>query len=141
MACGVAVVVTHHQLVLFGRRKVAVDDFVWQLPGGWIEPGESPQHAARREVNEETGLQLGELQFVGITSNVFSRCDHSISLYFEAECLESGVLKTPENDKCSAWEWKHWSEINENLYLPLRRFKETDYRPFKPDGHGIHVSI
>ena len=32
----------------------------WQLPKGLIEQGEPPEDAARREVNEETGLQ-GEL--------------------------------------------------------------------------------
>ena len=133
--------VTHQQRILFGQRKVAAGDFAWQLPGGWIEPGESPQQAARREVIEETGLQLQELHFVGITSNVFSPRDHSISLYFEAECAEVGPLKTVENEKCGGWEWKYWTEISENLYLPLRIFKETDYRPFMLEKQRAHVSF
>ncbi|MFE7359162.1 NUDIX domain-containing protein [Streptomyces sp. NPDC057543] len=28
----------------------------WLLPGGGAEPGESPEHACRREVHEELGL-------------------------------------------------------------------------------------
>jgi 8-oxo-dGTP pyrophosphatase MutT (NUDIX family) len=80
VACGVAVIVTHRQQVLFGKRKFAAGGFAWQLPGGWIDPGESAQQAARREVGEETGLQLQELQFVGVTSNVFSPSNHSMSL-------------------------------------------------------------
>ena len=60
VACGVAVVVTHQHKVLFGQRKSGQTGFEWQLPGGWINAGESPEQAARREVYEETGLQLVE---------------------------------------------------------------------------------
>jgi 8-oxo-dGTP diphosphatase len=141
VACGVAVIVTHRQQVLFGKRKSAAGGFVWQLPGGWIDPGESAQQAARREVSEETGLQLQELQFVGVTSNVFSPQNHSLSLYFEAECADVESLQVAESDKCDAWEWRCWAEITENLYLPLRLFKQTDYQPFLLHQDRSYVSI
>jgi ADP-ribose pyrophosphatase YjhB (NUDIX family) len=101
----------------------------------------SPREAARREVGEETGLQLRELQFVGVTSNLFSTQTHSLSLYFEAECVDSRPLVAAEGDKCAAWEWRSWAELSENLYLPLRLFKQTGYQPFLLDGHQTYVSI
>ena len=101
---GVGVIVTHRQKVLFGKRTTTDGGFVWQLPGGWIEAGESPEQTARREVTEETGLGLDELILVGLTNNNFSDQNHSISLYFEAECSGPGIIANREADKLT---WRH----------------------------------
>ena len=37
----------------------------WEIPGGKVEPGESPLDAAHRELMEETGVKVGELSFLG----------------------------------------------------------------------------
>lgn len=42
----------------------------WNAPGGKIEPGESPEENARREVREETGLRVRNLFYHG-TINFF----------------------------------------------------------------------
>jgi len=39
---------------------------VWGLPGGVLEIDEDIQTCARRELLEETGLEMGELRLVGI---------------------------------------------------------------------------
>ena len=40
----------------------------WIAPGGHIEFGESPEECARREVLEETGYQVGKLEFRGLVT-------------------------------------------------------------------------
>lgn len=136
---GVAIIVTHEQKVLFGKRIIKPGRFAWQLPGGWIETGESPEQTARREVKEETGLELASIRFVTFTNNVFSPRNHSISLYFEAECLNPEKIKTGERDKCEEWAWLDWQEVPDNLYLPLQLLKDSGYRPFMPDKYQTHV--
>ncbi|RYG39375.1 NUDIX domain-containing protein [bacterium] len=46
---------------------------LWTLPGGGFEPGESPEQAALREIEEETGLdaELGPLLYAETTLRRF----------------------------------------------------------------------
>jgi 8-oxo-dGTP pyrophosphatase MutT (NUDIX family) len=48
-------------LVLNSMRKV------WELPGGFIDPGETPRAAAIRELAEEAGCVAREPRWLGIT--------------------------------------------------------------------------
>jgi ADP-ribose pyrophosphatase YjhB (NUDIX family) len=51
--------------VLMQKRS---DNGQWGFPGGFMDLGESVQDTARREVYEETGLNLEELELFGIYS-------------------------------------------------------------------------
>ncbi|MDP2871500.1 MAG: NUDIX hydrolase [Bacillota bacterium] len=63
---GAAVIITDTEdRILLLRRA---DSGEWGIPGGFIEPGESAEEAARRETREETGLELGELRLSGVYS-------------------------------------------------------------------------
>jgi len=52
----------------------------WQLPGGSLEPGETPWKAALREVKEETGM---EARIAGLTG-IYSRANGSLAFVFAA---------------------------------------------------------
>jgi 8-oxo-dGTP pyrophosphatase MutT (NUDIX family) len=55
--------------VLLASRRTRSGDLVWGLPKGLVEPGESPEETAVREVQEETGFDgklvddLGEINY------------------------------------------------------------------------------
>ncbi|MBT8485659.1 MAG: NUDIX hydrolase [Phycisphaerales bacterium] len=44
-------------IVLIRNHRVAVDRTLWELPAGTLEPGEPPEVAATRELEEETGYR------------------------------------------------------------------------------------
>lgn len=53
------------EILLLQRAEGTALAGEWFLPGGMVEPGELPEEAARRELAEEAGIAIGDLEIVG----------------------------------------------------------------------------
>lgn len=90
--------------VLLIRRKNDPFQGAFALPGGFVDIGETVEVACRREVREETGLDVGDLQLVGVYSDP-SRDPrgHTASAVFLAKL---SVAASPiAGDDAAAAEW------------------------------------
>jgi ADP-ribose pyrophosphatase len=64
---GVAVIAvdSDENLLFIQQYRRAVDELLLEIPAGILEKGEDPKHAAKRELQEETGYEPGELISLG----------------------------------------------------------------------------
>jgi len=67
---GIGVAVLRPGGVLLVRRGNPPNVGAWSLPGGGQELGETMQTAARRELEEETGLHVGDLHLAAVVDSI-----------------------------------------------------------------------
>lgn len=87
----------------------------WEYPGGMVEPGESLQEALKREIREETGVEVEIIGFVGICKNVQRDI---VNIDFICKYTE-GELKTSEES--IEVEWVTIQEALSRVMNPLTK--------------------
>jgi hypothetical protein len=70
---GVLVILKYKNQILFGKRKGSHGHEEWSFPGGHLELNETPEFCGKREVAEETGIDLSNLTPIdkGYTNDLF----------------------------------------------------------------------
>jgi 8-oxo-dGTP diphosphatase len=126
---GVGVIVIRDGKVLLGLRRGSHGAGAWALPGGHLEWGETVESCARREVKEETGLDLGVVRPAPYTNDVMAEeGKHYVTCFVEGAAL-AGEAEVLEPNKCERWAWFAWSAMK--LFQPLKTLVESGYVPKK----------
>jgi 8-oxo-dGTP diphosphatase len=116
---GVGVVVTKGDQVLVGKRAGTHGAGQWGLPGGYLELFESFEECARREVREECGIELGDVELVTVTNDVFGgERRHGVTIFVRAP-LRAGEPRVCAPEEVERWEWHDLATLPEPRFLPL----------------------
>lgn len=114
----VAVLPVHRdgRFVLVRQYRYPPDQVLWELPAGRRDEGESPEAAARRELEEEVGLRAGRLEPLCTFYTTPGFCDEVMHLYRATDLTQ--VPPRPEEDE----------------RLEIRAFPAGDVRPMIDSG-------
>jgi len=116
---GIGVMVFKEGRILLGKRKGSHGAGEYAIPGGHMEYMESFEACAKRELLEETGMQITNIRFLRLLNLKDYAPKHYVDVGLIAD-WESGEPLVLEPNKCEGWDWYDLK----NLPAPL--FKTTD---------------
>lgn len=128
---GVGVIIRKNGKILIGKRKGNHGGGYWAFPGGHLEMNETIEDCARREVLEETGLNISNLKKSIFTNDIFPESGkHYVTVYMVAD-YKGGEVKIMEPQKCESWDWFNMDNLPNPLFIPLQNFIKEKIDVFK----------
>ncbi len=79
---GVGVLIQDDDRYLLIKRAAEPDAGLWSVPGGMVELGERAVEAAKREVMEETGLDVEIVEVLGVVDKIVEGDGDRIKFHF-----------------------------------------------------------
>jgi len=115
-AVGIVPLVDAEHVILVRQYRYAIGRWLWEIPAGLREGGETPQKAAKRELREETGYVAKHWQSLG---NFFSSpgfCQEELCIFLARDLSLQGELEL-DADEClepKVFTWRSLARLLKN---------------------------
>jgi ADP-ribose pyrophosphatase len=96
------------------QYRHGIEDFLWEVPAGKLDPGESPEVCAQRELAEETGIRARQWTSLGLYLPAPGLFTEVIHLYL-AQDLDVGAAKPDADEELELM----WLPLSEAMDLVL----------------------
>ncbi|MEW5816782.1 MAG: NUDIX domain-containing protein, partial [Spirochaetota bacterium] len=123
------------QEVLLTKRGIEPYQNWWDTPGGFLHNGEEPVEGLRREVMEELGVEITDIQLFAAFPDIYPRdgvppeASHTLCLYFTCRLTDAEVDLNPQDD-ITEYAWFPLTSLPEKIAFNanrkvLEKLKET----------------
>lgn len=101
---------TGQNILLVWRHRFIIDRWDWEVPGGYVNPGEDPAEAAAREMEEETGWRPRSVEFLFSFQPMIGSADAPQDLYL---ARGADLVGKPHIDEAEEIRWVPIGEAQE----------------------------
>lgn len=126
-AATVAIILNDREELLVLTRKIAPAKGTLDLPGGFVDIGETVEQGVVREVKEETGLDVTHAKFLFSQPNVYMYAGFEVrtaDCFFFCQVKDVSVVKAL--DDAAAYQWISVHDIHTELF-GLRSIRQGLY--------------
>jgi ADP-ribose pyrophosphatase YjhB (NUDIX family) len=111
--------IRHNGKFLTVKRNIEPHKGAWNIPGGFLMPGETAFEGLKREAREETGLEVERIEYIGSFPSIYG--DTGVATIAVSYLVESSTDKVVLSDESQEYMWCDIEEIPEPSFEDDRR--------------------
>jgi ADP-ribose pyrophosphatase len=102
------------QIVILRQYRPGTDEICIEIPGGMIDPGEAPQVAAARELEEETGYRADNWRALGVCAPNPAMQNNRLHTYLAIDAELRGT-EAPDDGEVLEVSTVSWPQLRAHL--------------------------